>query len=250
MKSNCLNCSKEIIHKPSEKRKYCSNKCQREFELKDYKIVCNNIIKICEFCEAEHDGKYGSGRFCQQKCARSFSSLKNRKEINKKISKALTGRKKPNPKPCKQETILKIKQTWIDKLFDKKFDELSYESKRKRVKLEQFNKCNKCGIDSWLGVTITLELDHINGDNRDNRRENLEALCPNCHSLTPTWRGKNIALKNKTLISDEELINALEKSKNIHQALIKVGLSPKGKNYERANSLLCKINDEIGGINE
>ncbi|HAN04121.1 MAG TPA: hypothetical protein DCW72_10215 [Elusimicrobia bacterium] len=38
---------------------------------------------------------------------------------------------------------------------------------------------------------LPLELDHVNGDNRDNRLENLRILCPNCHSLKPTHRGRN-----------------------------------------------------------
>ena len=53
-------------------------------------------------------------------------------------------------------------------------------------------KCEECG---WAEVSndgrIPLELDHINGDNRDNRLKNLRILCPNCHSLKPTHRGKN-----------------------------------------------------------
>lgn len=39
----------------------------------------------------------------------------------------------------------------------------------------------------WLGQPITLQIGHINGDWRDNRRENLRYLCPNCHALTETW---------------------------------------------------------------
>ena len=57
----------------------------------------------------------------------------------------------------------------------------------------KFAKCEKCG---WAGKSadgrIPLELDHINGDVHDNRLENLQILCPNCHSLQSTHRGRNI----------------------------------------------------------
>ena len=47
--------------------------------------------------------------------------------------------------------------------------------------------CEGCGLTEWLGERLPLQLDHINGDPRDNRIENLRILCPNCHALTPTW---------------------------------------------------------------
>lgn len=53
------------------------------------------------------------------------------------------------------------------------------------------NGCSICGISEWHGKRITLEVDHINGSPRDNSLENLRLLCPNCHSTTPTWRGRN-----------------------------------------------------------
>ncbi len=53
-------------------------------------------------------------------------------------------------------------------------------------------KCQICGISEWLNKPITLQLDHINGINNDHRITNLRFLCPNCHSQTDTYAGKNI----------------------------------------------------------
>ena len=52
-------------------------------------------------------------------------------------------------------------------------------------------KCNECGISKWRGNNISLQLEHINGNNSDNRISNLCLLCPNCHSQTSTFAGKN-----------------------------------------------------------
>ena len=47
---------------------------------------------ICENCNKEHNGSYGSGRFCMMKCARAFSSKEKRQEINAKVSLTLKGK--------------------------------------------------------------------------------------------------------------------------------------------------------------
>ena len=52
--------------------------------------------------------------------------------------------------------------------------------------------CQSCGCDRWMDNPIPLELEHTNGRPSDNRIENLKILCPNCHALTSTYRGKNI----------------------------------------------------------
>jgi hypothetical protein len=70
----------------------------------------------------------------------------------------------------------------------------SYKLKRRLLtaKLKE-PKCECCGLESWLDRPIPLELDHINGDIADNRLENLRVLCPNCHALTSTYRGRKLA---------------------------------------------------------
>jgi 5-methylcytosine-specific restriction endonuclease McrA len=52
--------------------------------------------------------------------------------------------------------------------------------------------CEKCGLSTWLGKPIPIELHHINGNRFNNRIENIKMLCPNCHAFTPNYRGKNI----------------------------------------------------------
>lgn len=55
--------------------------------------------------------------------------------------------------------------------------------------------CSNCRLDIWLDRPIPLELDHIDGNNKNNSLDNLRLLCPNCHALTSTYRGKNKSSK-------------------------------------------------------
>jgi 5-methylcytosine-specific restriction endonuclease McrA len=53
------------------------------------------------------------------------------------------------------------------------------------------NRCDLCGLTSWRGRPISIQIDHINGVRDDHRLENLRMLCPNCHSQTDTFAAKN-----------------------------------------------------------
>lgn len=136
---------------------------------------------------------------------------------------------------------------WVNSLresrqrfFDSKpFDELGFDGKRNRIIKEQENCCNVCKISTWRGFQITLEIDHKDGNRDNDSRENLEGLCPNCHSITDTWRGRNKPSKNGlNVVSDEYLLDCLRTTSNIRQGLLKAGIAAKGNNYGRAKRLL------------
>jgi len=70
-----------------------------------------------------------------------------------------------------------------------------YQSNKLRIRLLEEGyfqyKCYSCNLTEWLNNPIPLELEHIDGNSSNNKLDNLTLLCPNCHSLTPTFRRKN-----------------------------------------------------------
>lgn len=104
-------------------------------------------------------------------------------------------------------------------------------------------KCEQCLNETWNGDKIPLEIHHKDGNNLNNELNNLQLLCPNCHAQTENWRGKNVQNKIKRIeISDEDFAEALKNNSSIRQALISLGLSPKGGNYTRAYEIAIKYN--------
>lgn len=151
---------------------------------------------ICLKCKKEHDGSFASGKYCSKSCANSRvwsnNSKVNRSNIIKiyysnlssEDKKRIYGKSGPKISVTRQN-LAKIKRVNTDS------ELLSYGQRKLKILEEQEFKCNICGINNWLGKKLTFELDHIDGNKQNNTRNNLRILCPNCHSQTPTWRGRN-----------------------------------------------------------
>lgn len=101
-------------------------------------------------------------------------------------------------------------------------------------------KCNICGIDNWNGKYLTLQLDHIDGDEYNNNLKNLRFLCPNCHSQEPTTCiGKKQENKNGWIIKNiEKIIEIIKQKENIHQVLQEFNLSTAGENYKTIERIM------------
>ena len=190
---------------PQRQRDPASKTGQSRFESEG--AHCYYGSMQCEHCSHEHDGGYGAGRFCGWKCARSYSTASRRLEINAKISRSLKGRPAwssggfragYDPRRPSQEVMraARVRSGETSKANAKMrlcgdWDSLSFGLKRKRVLHEQDSCCLHCGLNEWRGQRLVIEIDHVDGDHDNDARENLRGLCPNCHSQTPTWKGRN-----------------------------------------------------------
>lgn len=202
-------------------------------------------MEKCKKCGKEFKPQKGLKSYCSLACR---NSRNHTSETKSKISKSILSSDKfwqsvENNKKWIDYKALgkKLKEIADDKILEADYETLSFGRLKKRIVLEQSGKCNHCGIDKWNGKDITLELEHKDGNHSNNNRENLEAICPNCHSQTDTWRGKN-KQNNKHKISDGEIVKSYLKTNNIRQTLLEVGLAAKGGNYKRVHGIIKKYN--------
>lgn len=93
-------------------------------------------------------------------------------------------------------------------------------------------ECSICKISEWQGSHIVLQLDHIDGNSKNHLKDNLRLLCPNCHSQTSTYAGKNKKASVKVKVDDADVLVALKNSESILSAIKSLGLS-NGGNYTR-----------------
>lgn len=135
------------------------------------------------------------------------------------------------------------KKTYTDEeIFSNRNCNVSSSILIKRLKQIRKWKCESCGSIEWMGRPLPLEIHHMDGDRCNNNLNNLQILCPNCHSLTNNWRSRNQKgyCKTHPKVTDEEILNALEEHGNIFKSLNSLGLVAGGSNYKRVYEILKK----------
>lgn len=194
----------------------------------------------CKKCGKDFEPVKGLVNYCSLECrnSRSWSEEdKKKKSISAKSSEKVMIVNRNRPEDYWKKIGEIRKDNHRKQILESDYKDLSFESLRFRILYEQENKCNKCGLDEWLGQDLVLELEHKDGNNKNNNRDNLEMICPNCHSLTETWRGRN-KKERRHRVPDKQLLESLLVNDwNMRQALIDVGLSAKGGNYNRCHKL-------------
>lgn len=164
----------------------------------------------CKRCGEEHDGSYGSGRFCSVKCARTRAhSKKVREKISSSVKKSLTkevinnrintqrnngtlGWSKEAQRKGAISSANKKKELNEEYLRQGKYELLSNKFRRETLLKESNYSCEICNNDKWLGEKIWLEIHHKDSNKNNNKRENLIIVCPNCHSIIDNkYRFKN-----------------------------------------------------------
>jgi hypothetical protein len=188
----CLECESNFMDKSYNDRKFCSRSCSvtynNKFKIKNgIYAVKNTKSNGCKSCGDVLNNTNRVKKYCNTKCQKDFE----KKLIFERIESGEYNCKNPR----------KYKEYLIDKFS---------------------NKCMKCGWGEFHAVTgnIPIQLEHKDGDSNNNKIDNLELLCPNCHSLTDTFgylnkgRGRNErkmyrdSLKKLTI---EELIEEKKK---------------------------------------
>lgn len=192
-------------------------------------------IRNCLKC-----GKFtGNPKFCDRSCSASYNNKKSPKR--KRTARRYTclfcenklegSSKKYCDNKCQQEwyyynvTVPKIETGQVTEV----------RTIRRYLIERDGNFCKECEIlPIWNGKELQFHVDHVDGDRNNNLPKNLRFLCPNCHSQTETYSGRNIKGK---IVSDVDLSNALLEEETIADALKRLGLVLNGRTYKRCYEL-------------
>ena len=188
--TKCGWCKAETANK-----KFCSLSCSAKAQpriKKIYYIVCLECGKTSTVCSKKKKRK-----FCNQSCSALYINKKRRRKVKfcLNCNEAIPLQNKYCNAKCNNEYS---KEKYIQEWLNEKNSGTTKRSGLSRIIRNYLIECSNysCSICSW-GETnestnrVPLEVDHIDGNHKNNSYENLRVLCPNCHSLTPTYRALN-----------------------------------------------------------
>lgn len=187
--------------------KFCSLSCGTKYQMRHNKPFEKVVVtKVCEECgkEISLTGKEKVKRFCDRKCSAAFN---NRKRAGTRYSDCLNcsakiagrGRKYCSTSCAAEHRRKALIDSWISGEWDGSSTSGLSTAVRRHLIAQANYRCQSPDCDipgGWSRVNpvtgkVPLEVDHIDGNCYNNSPDNLIVLCPNCHSLTPTFRALN-----------------------------------------------------------
>lgn len=174
--------------------KFCSQSCSAKFNNKKRMRISRNPCIVCE----TPTGRSGA-TFCSRSCCAQFqknrprgsgmSAILNKKALKKcsvcpkEIEEAKTFCSKSCMDNQKEERLTRWRQG----------EDVGFSAVTLRwlLRKEDGLSCSLCKNEKWNGLPIALEVEHVDGNSENNKRENVCLLCPNCHAQTPTYKSKN-----------------------------------------------------------
>jgi len=128
-------------------------------------------------------------KFCSQSCANRWSGRMFPRRTKKVRTCASCGstevkRQRKYCPTCIEKNVYSTAATDVESVKQDR-------TRRAVLIRERGHSCAVCKLGEWVGQPIPLELDHIDGNPDNNSEGNLRLICPNCHALTPTYKGRN-----------------------------------------------------------
>lgn len=142
-----------------------------------------DTVIVCLVCGTQIKTYSKTQKYCSHSCRASQTNTTRTRTVKPTAECVVCGKRHTNKlycsKVCQQQSV-------ADRFAAGEV--LARSTLKKHV---GSTECECCGITEWLGQPLSLELDHIDGDASNNAPSNLRMLCPNCHSITPTWKARN-----------------------------------------------------------
>lgn len=196
-KSDIDNCKDLPSYNTCLRRGIVLHKLNAEFSERKYHLT----PKTCKECSSPIPyEKRHSHTFCSHSCSATYHNAARAAKANDgrgysvtclscgtKISDTYTGRKYCDH-VCQHNYSFETRfRDWYE--HGKSFENRTL---RDFLTIWKGYSCEHCGIFEWNGKAIALEVEHIDGNSENNAPDNVCLLCPNCHSQTPTYKGRNI----------------------------------------------------------